>query len=295
LILLTTLTALWLNLLFGNLRGFQNPLELVTYFRHPVLGTVTRPDFLQNLLFEVAHRRDESKPDEKIVIVVDALDEAGTPYGQNVLGLPTVLPSGVYFLVSQQPIDISLRVEGPRCVFPLKAEGELNLADMRIYLEAAATWSGIAQALADGKNQLNSHSYTVEEFVETLLQKCRGVWIYLYYVVGEIERRERFPLDLETLPNGIWQYYAQYWKRWRDRDETIWYSEQLPLLITLAAVQDTLSLSQLCTLAGVEERPELSRLFREKWQPFLVREEAEENDGYRLYHASLQDFLEGGV
>jgi integrase/recombinase XerD len=43
LILLTTLTALWLNLLFGNLRGFQNPLELVTYFRHPVLAWVNKP------------------------------------------------------------------------------------------------------------------------------------------------------------------------------------------------------------------------------------------------------------
>jgi hypothetical protein len=270
--------------------------NLSTYSIDEVLpGTVTRPDFLQNLLFEVARRRDEIKPNEKIVIVVDALDEAGTPYGQNVLGLPKVLPSGVYFLVSQQPVDISLRVEGPRCVFPLKAEGELNLADMRIYLEAAATWQGIAQALAEGKSQLNSHSYTSEDFVETLLQKCRGVWIYLYYVVGEIERGERSPLDLEALPNGIWQYYAQYWKRWRDQDETIWYSEQLPLLSTLAAAQDILSLSQICTLAGVEERPELSRLFREKWQPFLVREEAKENDGYRLYHASLQDFLEGRI
>ena len=35
---------------------------------------------------------DQCQNGEKIVLVVDALDEAGTPPNQNVLGLPKVLP-----------------------------------------------------------------------------------------------------------------------------------------------------------------------------------------------------------
>jgi len=115
--------------------------ELDLYQAEGVLpGAAARPDFLQNLLFEAAHRRDKVRPGEQIVLVVDALDEAGVPAGQNVLGLPRVLPKGVHLIVSQRPVAVPLRVEGHRRIFRLEAESEENRADMRVYLEAAATW-----------------------------------------------------------------------------------------------------------------------------------------------------------
>ncbi len=259
--------------------------ELNLYHAEGVLpGAAARPHFLQKLLFEAARKRDEIRPGEKIVLVVDGLDEAGTPPGQNVLGLPRVLPQGVYLIVSQRPVAVTLRVEGPRRVFRLEAQSEENRADMRAYLEAAATWSGVARALAE-------QGYAREQFVAALLEKCRGVWIYLHYVVGEIERGERSPLDLATLPEDVWQYYAQYWSRWRD--DPRWYTDDLPLLSTLAAAQEALPFPRLCTLAGVEARPDLERLLREAWRPFLAVEGATEGRRYRLYHASLREFLDG--
>jgi hypothetical protein len=57
-------------------------------------GDAARPDFLDRLLREAARTRDLHRPGEPIVLVVDGLDEAGTPPGQNVLGLPRVLPKG---------------------------------------------------------------------------------------------------------------------------------------------------------------------------------------------------------
>jgi len=247
-------------------------------------GSAARPHFLLNLLFEAARKRDEVRPGEQIVLVVDGLDEAGTPPGQNVLGLPRVLPQGVYLIISQRPVAVTLRVEGPRRVFRLEAQSEKNRADMRAYLEAAATWSGVARALAE-------QGYAREQFVAALLEKCRGVWIYLHYVVGEIERGERSPLDLATLPEGVWQYYAQYWSRWRD--DPRWYTDYLPLLSTLAAAQEALPFPRLCTLAGVEVRPDLERLLREAWRPFLAVEGTAGDRRYRLYHASLREFLDG--
>ena len=47
-------------------------------------GAAIRPDFLSSLLRETAQLRDLRRPDERIVLVVDGLDEAGTPPGQNV-------------------------------------------------------------------------------------------------------------------------------------------------------------------------------------------------------------------
>ena len=249
-----------------------------------VPGAAVRPDFLQKLLFEAARARDEKRPDEKIVLVVDALDEAGTPPGQNVLGLPRVLPQGVYLVVSQRPVDVSLRIDGPRRVFRLRPEDSENRADMRSYLEAAAAWPGVS-------NALKTRGYTPEDFVSALLDRCGGVWIYLHYVVGEIERGEPSRLDLETLPAGLWQYYAQYWARWREKPG--WYGEYLPLLAALGAAQEALSVQQLCAFAGIPERPEYRRLFAETWRPFLAEDHREGQPSYRLYHASLRDFVGG--
>ena len=110
-------------------------------------GSAGRPEFLQGLLKEAADRRDQIQPGEPIILVVDALDEAGTPAGQNVLGLPRILPKGVYLVVSQRPVEVALSVEGPRQVEPLKAEDAKNLADMRAFLESAVTWPGVRKAL----------------------------------------------------------------------------------------------------------------------------------------------------
>lgn len=176
-------------------------------------GAATRLDFLLNLLKQAAGQRCDG---EKIVLVVDALDEAGTPYNQNVLGLSQVLPESVFVIVSQRPVPVTLHVDTattPRCVFHLAANSNENQADMRRFLAQAAIWPGIAQAL-------QMSGYTSEQFITTLLGKCRGVWIYLHYVVHEVERGERSPLDLDALPDGMTQYYARYWRRWRDEDET---------------------------------------------------------------------------
>jgi hypothetical protein len=258
--------------------------QLNPYSADEVLpGAAAQPYFWRGILFEAVRQRDELKPGEKIVLVVDALDEAGTPSGQNVLGLPSVLPQGVYFIVSQRPVEVPLVVDGPRRLFRLEATSDQNLADMRAYLNRAATWDGVSRMLQDSE-------YSADQFEETLLEKCKGVWIYLHYVIGEIERGERSPLDLDTLPRGVWQYYAEYWQRWRGRND--WDSTSLPLLSTLAAVQEDVPLKLLCVLAGVAAQAIALRLLEETWRAFLTVSEKEARR-YRLYHVSLQEFLDG--
>ncbi|MGZ3416075.1 MAG: hypothetical protein ACXVAT_19855, partial [Isosphaeraceae bacterium] len=142
-------------------------------------------------------------------------------------------------------------MEGPRHVEPLKAEDQKNLADMRAFLEKALTWPGILKALGEGR-------ISESQFVETLLEKSLGVWIYLHYVVAEIEAGRRSPLKLEELPRDLWQYYADYWKRWREAHGQTWDSVDLPLLTTLAAAQDSLTLDALLALAGIDRKPDVS-------------------------------------
>jgi hypothetical protein len=209
----------------------------------------TRPDFLYDLLAQAAQRRHQ---DEKIVVVVDALDEAGMPGNQNVMGLPTSLPEGVFFIVSQRPTSATLTVKDantPRQYFRFSADDDENQADMQRFLINAAQWPEIVRAC-----QESQHHYTPEQFITTLMDKCRGVWIYLYFVVHEIRQGERSPLDLATLPDGITEYYAHYWQHWRDTDEAKWDEIYLPLLTMLAASQEAVSCQRLIEWSGANRQ-----------------------------------------
>ncbi len=249
-----------------------------------VPGTATRPDYLDRLLSEAARRRNDVSPGQPIVLVIDALDEAGVPAGQNVFGLPRLLPEGVYFIVSCRPIDAQLIVDCPRRVYRLEAEDANNLADMRTYIEQAEKWPTVAAALANT-------GMSAAEFRDRLIERCAGIWIYAHYVLSDIERTDLSALDLRDLPKGVWQYYARFWQRWRAEHAADWDRVHLPLLSTLAAVEEH-PLEHLCTLAGVENTSLARRLLEESWSAFLVGAPGK-SPTYRLYHASLLEFLHG--
>ncbi|QIG49441.1 DUF4062 domain-containing protein [Nordella sp. HKS 07] len=239
-----------------------------------------RPD-LQSLLFRIAAHRDETDPGRSIIIVVDALDEAGTPEGQNVLGLPQVLPRGVYLVVSQQPVGVSLNVQAPRTVFKIEAGNTDNRHDAEVYVTSTLQAAG-SLAFAD-----------VQAAIDALLDKSDGNWIYLHHVIAEIQSGERKLDDLQSLPNGLWQYYARHWLAWSARHSEDWNKLHLPVLAALAAAQEAVSGQVLAALANVPE-PGLTKLLEQHWLPFLnVYESVPPR--YGLHHASLREFLEGHV
>ncbi len=260
-------------------------------------GAATRPDFLVKLLRRAAAQgADDSRGSARVVVVVDGLDEAGVPTGQNVLGLPESLPRGVFFIVSKRPVVVPLDTDGPRQVFRLEAESDANIADMRAYLRDVAESESVRKVLDDSK-------YTTSEFAETLLLKSGGVWVYLRYVLEEIKEigrdRDRRPdeasgFELDALPEGLWRYYLKFWRRWRDScSRSDWSLLYLPVLATLAALQEDFTVERLAALAQVPRPQELRRLLEEDWAPFLTVQQTEVRR-YRPYHASFREFLEGG-
>jgi hypothetical protein len=248
-------------------------------------AAAARPDFLATLLNKAAQQVGTDTSSAKIVIVVDGLDEAGTPVGQNVLGLPEVLPQGVYIIVSQRPAEVALNVDSPRQLCVLEPTAKHNLKDIRAYLMTITDHHEIRKALDES-------GISRDQLIDTLLERSQGVWIYLRYVVAEIQQR-RTLLTLDSLPYGLWQYYARFWRRWRDEHATEWYDIHLPILATLGAVEH-ITFSLLCTLAGVAERPQLRRLLNGAWRPYLAIQGGNDPQ-YRLYHASLREFLNGQV
>jgi hypothetical protein len=267
------------NLAAQLVRAYQ----LVPYDTTEVLpGSAARPGFLAGLL-----RRSASGRREKLVVVVDGLDEAGTPPGQNVLGLPEILPEGVFFVVSQRPVQVSLRIEGPRRVLRLDADGPENVNDVGQFLNHVAASEWLVR-------RLRRDALSTQAFVSAMLAKSRGLWVYLHYVLAELEQEPARPLDLSALPDGLWQYYAGFWERWRAEHDPDWFDWHLPTLATLAAAAEDLPVSSLATLSGAGARPRLGRLLDETWRPFIAVRNGE-GRRYGLYHASLREFVEGRV
>jgi hypothetical protein len=261
--------------------------EIQPYSGSDVLpGSLVRPDFLEKTLFQAAQRRDELRPGEPIVLVVDALNEAGTPPGQNVLGLPRDLPHGVFVIASQQPVAVTLTSDAPKHVLRLLAGSEQNHNDMREFLEKAVT-------LPNFTSLLQKVGKTSDEIINILLTKSAGVWIYLHYVLAEIEQGDRDSLALDDLPDGLLAYYVRYWRRQRDAHESHWDTDLRPLLATLGATQEPIPVELLRVWSGATlDASPVGRILSERWRPFVSVEQGEEVR-FHLYHSSLHDFLEG--
>ena len=247
------------------------------------------PDFLERILRLAASALTKG---EKIVIVCDALDEAGVFPDHFVFGLPKELPDGVYFILSQRPVNVKLPNFEP-VIEKLEAQGKGNLQDMEAYLSAVAKRPEVA-------GQIRSKEYSEEFFIQTLKEKSQGVWMYLHYIIKEIESGARAPLDLANLPTGLVGYYAEYWDAWRTgkrgKGEEAWDELYAPLLTTLAAAQEAIPVDWLIQWADVTVKPrEVTRLLTEHWRAFIIEKEKDGQKTYTPYHLSLKDFITGRV
>jgi flagellar motility protein MotE (MotC chaperone) len=147
-------------------------------------------------LYEAARRRDETKPDEKIVIVIDALDEKIMSPVHNPQGLPDRLPRGVYFILSSRPGGEPILTEAPQRLFVLEPESKENLADIRAYLERAFASENISR-------RLQAANIPIERLINALVKTSSGIWASATNTVSHIEQGKIFttglPADLDEL------------------------------------------------------------------------------------------------
>ena len=246
--------------------------------------------FLNRILAEAA-----AKAGGPVWIVVDALDEAEpSPAGANRLLLPTHLPSGVYVVVTQRPPGRLLTQPGtPRVRIELRADARQQQADIEEYLTLRASSEGrIKSALARSRPPI-----TPAAFIQRLLAASRGNFMYLSYVLGDIEGQdvESRPLDLEHLPDGLQGYYEQFWsdmeqaktQGWAD-----WKSLYRPTIERLAVAFESVSAEWIGSQIG-RDPDEVRERALQPWARLLSAERVAGNETWRLVHRSFADFLQG--
>ncbi|MEU4477793.1 hypothetical protein AB0F68_06960, partial [Micromonospora sp. NPDC023966] len=239
------------------------------------------PEGFTALLAEAATRAEAAG--SPLVLVVDGLDESERVPGVLPLGLPRLLPAGVYVVATYRTGSPPGRTDSPATVLRIDTLDSRNLNDLSEYLAVAATDDVLAARLDD-------HDMTPETFVETLAQRCGGVWIYLRYVLSELQLGLRALDDLGDLPAGLQDYYGRHIQAWRDLPD--FYEVRLPVLATLGALGEPMTVDVIAELSGVADPRAVQRLCDLEFRPFLTAS-SEFPRRFAIYHASLRDFLAG--
>ncbi len=216
----------------------------------------------------------------RVVLVVDGVDEAEPAESGLPLGLPPLLPEGVFVIATCRP-GTAVPVESPSLWVSIARDQSENTADVRLFLSRVVREPVIAERLATA-------GVSTEEFVTTLVRRCGGVWLYLRYLVDEIRLGHRGVTDLEGLPQGLGEYYTQT-VRVGQADQR-WEQVGLPVWATLAAAQEPLTLEAITRLSGVSDYQAVRRWCEFSCRPFLAVTDIQPRR-YRIFHDSLREYL----
>ncbi len=265
------------------LRNICAQLIVVHHLEHTFLPPETTQDsgFLNRLLGEVS---DKLGPDEKAIIVVDALDEVdtlGLSLGANTLYLPLTLPQGIYIIATMRRIPIDLRIECEQDTLDIVHDSAGNIADIREYVEQATERPGIQAYIA-------SKGIDNKLFIAYLVEKSGGNFMYLRYVLPEIEHGAYTDLGLNSLPAGLQNYYEDHWRR-MGMTSTPLPRTKINIVYILAEVRQLTSRRLIAEYAKTDELTVQEVL--NAWDQFLHKQLVEREIRYSIYHASFQDFL----
>ncbi|MEG3960375.1 ATP-binding protein, partial [Microcoleus sp. herbarium2] len=255
------------------IRGFQ-----LNYPQLPENAT-RDGNFLSRLLGEVSAKLGG----KKLILVVDALDEVEIGLqgrGSNVLYLPDALPDNVYFIVSKQPKTLPLPKHQ---VFDLMQYSAESLADVKLYIEKRTSHSASIQSW------INRQNLQRDQFVAGVTQQSQNNFMYLRYVLNDIDSGKYSDVTLNDLPRELEGYYEKHWTRMemavKDRELC---RRKLKVIYLLTKVRKPVSCDILADFAE-EDALDLQEVL-DDWEQFLRRNSDTPPD-YSINHASFQRFL----
>jgi hypothetical protein len=231
-------------------------------------------------LAELLDRAGAARPvGEPLVIVIDALDEVKDSPADghaNILHLPPVLSDGVFLLMSGRPREYHFVSRDPQATHDLRKFPAENRHDIETYLRDR-------MAGPEFETWLNKKNWTVDRAVNELSHRSENNFMYLHYVLQDIERG-----NLEQLPTGLSGYYNDHWRRMGMLNRPM--SElKLDVLQLLALVRGPVSARLIADVLSISVSE--VRAVLDEWHEFLQVTREDGPARYRLYHSSFQQFL----
>ena len=243
--------------------------------------------FLLKLLKEAAAKK---APGQKLIIAVDALDEvdlSSHPTGANILFLPQTLPDSVYFIMTRRQVAVPFYVQAEQKLVDLMSFPAENQKDVQFYITLAAEREGI-QIWIKGQAGL-----TEEEFIKKMVDRSESNFMYLRYVLPEIEKGRYSDLELGKLPQGLEGYYDSHWIHMGMTAKPL-PRAKIRVVYVLCETRRPVTRG---FIAHIAKDPALQidiltvQEVLDEWDQFLHEQETAEGTAYSLYHASFRDFL----
>jgi nucleoside phosphorylase len=236
---------------------------------------------LGQLLDEVAEKHDG----QTIVIAIDALDEVDSgSYGEaNILYLPPYLPEGVYFIMTRRRgVEVPLTTSMPEQICNLLDYQMDSQQDVRHYIQNRVDRS------APLRQQIEARQETIVIFSEKIIDRSDNNFMYLRYVLQDIEKGLYQDISLESFPKGLEGYYRFHWRRMGMTAIPL-PDAKIKIVYILGEVKQPVSRQQICDFSGEDARTVQPVL--NEWKQFLHELLQDEQKRYSIYHSSFRDFL----
>jgi len=238
-----------------------------------------------SLLFSALEKASQ-KSKEKIVIVIDALDEVD-PYscqGANVLFLSACLPKNIFIIMSQRR-DTPAQLSGEHLadeslsLLDSKYEGDTN-QDIRDYVRAKINKTETL------RKQIEIIANSINEFIDVITEKSEKNFLYLRYMLPNIEEGVYQSITkLDSLPKGLQDYYKKHWERMGMMSSPL-PKTKLYVIYHLSESYRAISCEQIAKYIG-DTNITVQEILNE-WLQFLHKQD---EICYKIYHQSFQDFL----
>jgi hypothetical protein len=258
-------------------------------------------------VLDAASRRAKAIGQE-LIIVVDALDEIdieANPEASNVLGLPSTLPSDVYFFLTfrrDSRLENKLQFDSIKVFDFLRFSEETEIGkriteDIREYIRRHLD-DPKSFELGEGiRPWLKSQRIKDDVFIEKLLEKSQRNFLYLKFILPQFTEGGLYESldDFQLLPIGLTNYYQDHWHRMKKIcTHEIW-EIAIHILCVFTVAYAWIPSKRIADIATeVSQRNisayKVSELF-EGWKQFIhERQRLEEAYEYQLYHESYNDF-----
>ncbi|GAB1541612.1 hypothetical protein NUACC21_42830 [Scytonema sp. NUACC21] len=248
----------------------------------PLPSNATRDgEFLSQLLDEVAQKRN-GKP---AVIAIDALDEVDSASYRdaNILYLPPHLPDGVYFIMTRRRgVEVPFTTYAPQELLSLLDYQVDSQRDVRVYIQNRVNRS---EKL---RHQIHERQETIVVFTNKIVERSENNFMYLRYVLLDLEKGLYKDLSLESFPQGLQGYYEFHWRRMGMTANPL-PDAKIKIVYILGEVKQPVARQQICDFSGEDTR--IVQTVLNEWEQFLHELLKDEQKRYSVYHASFRDFL----
>jgi len=221
---------------------------------------------------------------EKVVLLVDALDEAWTTSGNNIVKVLNErledMPDQVKVIVSSRKIPDILDLLSKYCPHEIDPARIENIRDISLYLDKKFNEKAI-------KEKLPRDSSALERIKEAAIEKSEGNFLYIKHLVLGVEENRIDINDVSSFPEGLIGIYIAYFDRLFPEDSE--YREFRSVLEVITCLKIPFSAEELSPFVGLSEFE--IRMRMQKLAAFFTLREGR----YTPYHKSITDWLTGAT